>query len=156
MFSRLEIVRFDYKKTKNQFTLVYKFDNELQDQPDFCSFNEKQNFAIIASDSDALWLKIGDKSTSRELDLDEVYMFADIKCVEYYQGKFYFLANRLNEVIGQYLFWVNEDMSANVINPELNFIMKQENKFNIGDGSIDIEMIESEPLDDDGENTKTE
>jgi hypothetical protein len=41
ILSRQEILRFDFNKPKDNFTLVYRFENELQDQPDFASFNEK-------------------------------------------------------------------------------------------------------------------
>jgi len=85
------------------------------------------------------------KTVSKELDLDETYYFADIKCVEFYEGNFYILANRLDETIGQYLFYVQEDMSIDLENPvELTYIIRQENKFNIGDGSIDIVMVDRE------------
>jgi len=98
-----------------------------------------------------------DKESSKELDLDETYLFSDIKAVEYYGGNFYILANRLDEVIGQYLFFVGEDMSANVMNPELNFIIKQTNKFNIGDGSIDITFVDRDlEMGEDGEQVDAE
>jgi len=78
--------------------------------------------------------------------LDETYFFADIKCVTFYQGCFYILANRLNETIGQYLFYTNEDMTISLEqpHPELTFIIKQENKINIGDSSIDIMLVDRE------------
>jgi len=107
----------------------------------------EQDRCIIASDSDALWIHMGEKGESDELDLDEEYKFADIKCVEFYEGCFYILANRLDEIIGQYLFFVQEDMSIVVgePTPELTYIIRQENKFNIGDASIDIMLVDREP-----------
>jgi hypothetical protein len=89
-------------------------------------------------------------ATPKELDLDNTFFFADIKCVQYFNGNFYVLANRFDEIIGQYLFYFDEDMSASVINPTdaLKFILRQENKFNIGDGSIDIKMVNKEPDED--------
>jgi len=71
-----------------------------------------------------------------------VFKFGDIKAVEHFENKFYILANRLNDTIGQYLFYIDDELSKDSAKT-IDFVIKQENKLCIGDGSINISRIVS-------------
>lgn len=68
---------------------------------------------MVASVKDALWFKMEsnhDKKVLHEIDLDEAYKFSEIKCLKYYDGKFYLLVNKLDGVLGYYLFELEADL----------------------------------------------
>jgi hypothetical protein len=62
--------------------------------------------------------------------------------VEHFEDKFYILANRLKDTIGQYLFYIDDELNEKKAKT-IDFVIKQENKLNIGDGSINISRLES-------------
>jgi hypothetical protein len=40
--------------------------------------------------------------------MDDEFLFGDIKAVEHFEDKFYILANKLKETVGQYLFFIDD------------------------------------------------
>lgn len=92
---------------------------------------------MVASINDALWFKLDGKHDD-EVDLDQKYNFKDIKCLKYYAGKFYLLANKMKDVLGIYLFELEADINSIPFPDNYRYVIKYVNKLAIGDGSIDI------------------
>lgn len=65
-------------------------------------------------------------------------------CVKHFENRFYILANRLNFKLGQFLFYIDEDISTTT--PEKQFVYKQDIKLKIADGSIDIIKLEFDDI----------
>lgn len=142
LLDKSQIFCLKYMETENNITTIYKFENVLEDQPDYAVFSDCQRYAIIATSSDALWVNlIVDENCigSQEYDLDELYYFGDIKCLSKFNNKFYILANRLNNKLGQFLFEIPQVLSDDHIDQDsLKFVLKHESRLEIGDGTIDF------------------
>ena len=74
----------------------------------------------------------------REVDLDLTYKFGEIKCLMHHEGKFYVLANKMNNQLGYYLLELNQELHGDVEVDDCKFVIKWTNKLQIGDGSIDF------------------
>ena len=61
-----------------------------------------------------------DKTKPEELDIDDKKKFGDIICVQYYENKFYILANRLNNELGQFMFYMDEVIDFD--DPEISLV----------------------------------
>lgn len=72
---------------------MYDFINDLQEQPEFFLFNQKQNTCIIASEDDGLLINM---EIHEELDLDAIFNISDIKKVIHDGDFFYVLSNKRN------------------------------------------------------------
>lgn len=100
LISRSNIVKYNYITDK--ISTIYNFKNELADQPDYVVFDESQQYAIIASTTDVLWIGVHE-APENEIDIDDMYLLADIKCLLMHDNKFYVLANKCNKKLGYFL-----------------------------------------------------
>jgi len=89
MVSLDKIMTFDFVKEKTED--MYDFVNDLNEQPEFFTFNKEQEICIIASSEDGLMINMSEKD---ELDLDSVFSLSDIKIVVCDENSFYCLANK--------------------------------------------------------------
>ena len=114
--------------------MFYDFKMDMDDQPEFFLFDDKQTSCILATSEDALYI---DLIKQKEVDIDLALGIRCIRTVYYYKEHFYILANKRNGIIGLYLIKINiEKMGLD--EPSTKFIINKETKFDIGDASINI------------------
>lgn len=92
---------------------------------------------IIATDSDVLWINI---STSEEADLDEFYRIGLIKACQFFNNKFYILANKYMKKLGYFLLEIETDKPTPNLKPK--FIIKWTNKLDISDATLNFMQVE--------------
>jgi hypothetical protein len=102
---------------------------------------------VIASSKDALYFSMSSKD-KYELDIDDTFDLAEIKCILYHKEKFYLLANKHNSKLGYFLLEFDSNLAELSPNKEeaqdhFRYIIKWVNKLNIGDAGLEVlERIE--------------
>jgi hypothetical protein len=133
MVTKDRIIKFNFKKSSDNIEVLYQFKNKLTAQPENFDFDVEQKYAIIATEDDALWVSIQD---SFEVDIDQKFEFADIKCLFCFNQKFYILANKVEKKLGYYLLMMDVDIGSPTAT--FQFLIKWVNKLNIGNAEIEI------------------
>jgi hypothetical protein len=81
----------DYSSFELKAEVLMDFKNTFTSQPMFFVQDHEQDFAIIATTSDALLIKL---SNQLEIDVDETYEIGDIRALLFQDDMFYVLASR--------------------------------------------------------------
>lgn len=113
----------------------------MSEQPDYFIFNETQEYGIVASDDDALWINL---TTKDEVDIDDIYNISSIRALEMYNKKFYVLANKYQNRLGYYLLELDVEKPKPGIEPK--FIIRFTNKLDISDAALHMINLEREDL----------
>ena len=100
-FSQNQIEVFDFNKDRDQFQIVYVFVTPLISQPDYTMFDANQNYAIIASNDEALLVNMNPDIP--EIDLDEQLKISEIKTVVVHENKIFLLTNKYRDILGYYV-----------------------------------------------------
>lgn len=150
MIDQAKIVKYNYREEVE--TQIYAYEQALEDQPDYVVFDDTQKFAIVASANQALWIDLGAQSNG-EYNLDTRFNMKDFKCLMAYGGKFYLLANKLDDKLGYYLLEINTNFKENSVH---HFVIKWVNKLNIGNADLDVVTHTDTGEDDDTETVRAE
>lgn len=94
MLDQKHMVKFNY--LDEQETQIFEYKKPLNDQPDFCTFDEIQKIAVIASSTEAYLINLNALAKG-EICLETKFDIKDIKTILYDDGSFYILANKLKE-----------------------------------------------------------
>jgi len=130
LIDKSKIVRYNFIDEREKTS--YIFTNAIEKQPDYVVFDPSQQFAVIASIDDALWVDLKNRN---EIDIDEHFKLSDIKALMYSEGKFYCLANRHHRKLGYFLLELDVNCIDNLCN--YSYVIKWQNKLSIGDGSLE-------------------
>ena len=104
-------------------------------------FNEKQNAAVIVSDSDAAFLKFRTKKEkAAQVDLDDQEGIRWIRNVCINKDKCYLLANKHESRVGLYLL----QLDMNDPEKKANFLLNWNNKLDIGDCELAVMRSDSD------------
>jgi len=129
-FTKSELFSFDYymgiKKT------VHKFENELDDQPNFGTFSFDQRKFIVTSSADILHV---DLDSGIETDLDDQEEIGQIENILCDDDHFYIMANKKEGRLGYYLLYHPIDQPMNT-----DYLIRWGNKLDIGD--CDLQLME--------------
>lgn len=99
-----QIIRFNFITLEK--SVLYDFENNFTEQPEFFTFNDNQQACIIASTIDTLLI---DFSSNKETDLDKIFLTKEVKKVLSYNGYFYVLANIIDGNLGNYLLRIPDN-----------------------------------------------
>lgn len=77
-------------------------------QPVFFRANNHQDILLVASQEDCIYINLRDKL---EVDIDKTYSVSAIKEIiyDYEDHEFYILANKLQELLGFFVFTIKEE-----------------------------------------------
>ena len=132
-FTKTECFKFDYLDESKDRETLYKFENELNDQPKFGQFNRNQTKFIITSAADILYVDIKQKL---EIDIDDREGISQIQNIIADNDNFYVLANKRNSKLGYFLLTVSIDQP----HKESSYLINWSNKLDIG--NCDLHMME--------------
>jgi len=121
---------FEYNYDLDKVETIYEFEKDFVEQPEFFITNSDQTVFMMTSPIDALYYN---KTTSKEIDIDELFDVTKCKSAYYDQHdkQFFLLSNQSGEKLGFFLTRFSEE------NPEnFKFLIKWNNKLEIGDPNI--------------------
>jgi len=104
LFTKYCVFLYDYISESGTECLT--FNNLLNAQPDYMTFNESQEIGIIATEMDILWLNL---MTADEVDIDEIYEISCVKAITLFNEKFYILSNKYQKKLGYFLLEIDID-----------------------------------------------
>lgn len=148
LISANEIKAFDFSKDTPVIIPLLKLSSSLGSQPDYVVFNPGQEYCIIATKTDALWVRLESSlktDINNEIDLDEKFDFSDIRCLAVFQENFYVLTNKMLKKQGAYVLQIPFDLSDQMmVDEQFQFVFKQRIDLLIDDGNIDFKIIGDE------------
>jgi hypothetical protein len=131
IFAKIDCI-FSMNFITQQLIVIYKYQNELNRQPQFFQTNEEQQILVVASPEDCIYV---DLKNDVEVDIDHQYQVSFIKEIIYDEEDklFYFLSNKYDEKLGFFVFSIKENDPF-----DNKFFIKYKNKLDIGDADIYI------------------
>lgn len=139
LFTRQCVYLYDYvcKSGKK----VFNFVNMLDLQPDYVTFNDSQEYGIIATNKDLLWVNL---MTKDEVDIDELFQISSVRAINVFEDKFYILANKFRKKLGYFLLELDIDKPMETKQPK--FVIRWTNKLHIDDAALNFIFTERENL----------
>lgn len=91
---------------------------------------------MLASTDDVLWVNL---KTKNEIDVDDTFLLGDIKSIVFKNQSFFIMANKYKGKLGYFLLEMKEDLyDAQQRGEEPRYVLKWENKLEIGDANIEF------------------
>ena len=127
-FSKEQVFRFNYLQEFDdqhleslKIQVLYKIDNQCDQDPSYGYFNQDQTKFILTSSQDCLYVDIVKKI---EIDLDDREEVANIQSIHACDQYFYIFANKKSDRLGYYFFSIDIEKPEDDIEYFINWTNK--------------------------------